>query len=1324
MVATRAIMKGTERQIQEAIEIGQANKRTVELVQNWCGHVEIERVGGVGFVEAQTGLPIGMRGLNCPHAKDRGMAAMDLEAVALDFYDRNCAGCTNRQPVRLPNLSEVVGRRDQRRARAQAHAAQERDAEQAATARRAADRQQHARGGDAARRTILQRIDELDSDPTPDRAALLLENVRAIPDKFDLATQDALYALIDAGGLRARTALEALSSVASGSDRLANAALRMLEMREAPRLAAVALGDGLRTASEDQIKAALPAIFELAAPNAGFGRTADAIPEPLVGAWAAAPSAVREFMGVLFHSEGKHSRILACRSASILVVHDAGLAEEFARLALGSIGRPDDSYGPEGAASNAVSKLLSVCLTNRFDEVDALLQVEWKTAAEEQRSAIVDAYVKILRRRDEEEPPPSSLVEEKCFKRVVEVISARKVDESFSAAIEFVRYAARRHLDYVEQNAEVLIGAAALLLDDMKERYSPLLDPRPTMLKAMEADTRRTQMRSAVDAIMDLVGHAGAASPHGAGALIVKTLENLHYDQEALRAALVKCLGQMGQSRDGLSLVVPAVYSGMMAREQVVRAAAASAYAEIAEEAGEDLPRLMHETFLLLLQDPYIIVHAAAVHAVRRARLPKDLAESARIIVWLLVDAHSKDGEHESLLADCIEAFLRLTRGSLAAAGRSKINTIIVRMTAYLSARLLTTNARALAGVPEYGDVVVRVLSARETTDSDRDTLLDCLGRLSSDDVVRLGADLARIAAKVHPGPGGALERILDVAARVEAWTVCEQIAKAPLAALADVPRDQALQCISSARLIAVLFEVALAGGDRTRVTGLAKDWRTAQTAIEANHPDIGERWPLLRAFSIRVEALDAVNAIANGSASAEQIQRAVDALAGIADSFGEATAGRAYSSYGRVVAAFGHLVRWAAAVRSAEADADRFLRAGKQAARDIRATLDAASTASWSNGIASTLDRIEAVVDLEGIAPAATQLASIPLPLPFTERLSRQRRSPPRDENVAATPCVVFVSFTVDGIPLADPHFITPDELHDLDVTVRVSRWPAGARLILDAITVEPAPTIGELPRFMLDRPQTEPPHEIKHGGRMLIRVAQAIAARPLEFVYRAYFSPEQARLEVVVEGERRIRVRSHDPARSPVTGYRQVDLKLIEIRDLLRTFVGLQDRDVDAFLLLLAALGQMAGEALQDKIFPGRIPETEFQQKVRQRLRGDARIGSELQEHAQVAGGIMDLSFREITIELKVEPDTLVVPDGVEGYSQQAAQYTAGNDKRLGLLCVLDCSDKTSAPGSVVNDIVLRQVPPPGQPHGVPLLLGVVIVRGNLLRPSDLSR
>jgi hypothetical protein len=318
----------------------------------------------------------------------------------------------------------------------------------------------------------------------------------------------------------------------------------------------------------------------------------------------------------------------------------------------------------------------------------------------------------------------------------------------------------------------------------------------------------------------------------------------------------------------------------------------------------------------------------------------------------------------------------------------------------------------------------------------------------------------------------------------------------------------------------------------------------------------------------------------------------------------------------------------------------------------------------------------------------------------------------------------VVFVSFTVDGVPVADPHVITPNELHDLDVTVQVSRWPSGARLVLDALTVEPVPAIGQLPRFELDHPATEPPHKVQHGGRLHLNVSQPIAARPLEFVYRAFFTPEQPGLKVVVEGERRLRVRSHDPARNPVTGYVEVDLRLLAIRDQLRGFGSLRDKDVDNFLTLLTALGQMAGAALQDKLFPGKISEAEFQSRVRDRLRANPRIGAQLQEHAMAAGGIMDLSLHELTLELKVEANKLVVPADVDGYSQQAAQYTAGVDKRLGTLCVLDCSDKKSAPGSVANDIFLRTVPPPGQPGGLPLLIGVVIVRGNLPLPSAHSK
>lgn len=53
-------------------------------------------------------------------------------------------------------------------------------------------------------------------------------------------------------------------------------------------------------------------------------------------------------------------------------------------------------------------------------------------------------------------------------------------------------------------------------------------------------------------------------------------------------------------------------------------------------------------------------------------------------------------------------------------------------------------------------------------------------------------------------------------------------------------------------------------------------------------------------------------------------------------------------------------------------------------------------------------------------------------------------------------------------------------------------------------------------------------------------------------------------------------------------------------------------------------------------------------FQEEIKKLLRADARIGSQLEEHPRAGGGITDLSFHQIRIELKVEPEQFItVPD-----------------------------------------------------------------------------
>jgi hypothetical protein len=84
----------------------------------------------------------------------------------------------------------------------------------------------------------------------------------------------------------------------------------------------------------------------------------------------------------------------------------------------------------------------------------------------------------------------------------------------------------------------------------------------------------------------------------------------------------------------------------------------------------------------------------------------------------------------------------------------------------------------------------------------------------------------------------------------------------------------------------------------------------------------------------------------------------------------------------------------------------------------------------------------------------------------------------------------VAFVEFKINGTLAERLHYLRPRETHDLDIAVRVSRWPEGATsLILSPISIEPASTY-DLTVFAFDRPAAEPPFLFQQSGRMVLHV------------------------------------------------------------------------------------------------------------------------------------------------------------------------------------------------------------------------------------------
>ncbi len=478
----------------------------------------------------------------------------------------------------------------------------------------------------------------------------------------------------------------------------------------------------------------------------------------------------------------------------------------------------------------------------------------------------------------------------------------------------------------------------------------------------------------------------------------------------------------------------------------------------------------------------------------------------------------------------------------------------------------------------------------------------------------------------------------------------------------------------------------------------------------------------LYAVYPSRIKAVEAVAAVLQGAASAEALTAAATELKNAAAQLTPPASGIRYRQMATLLEALTLLVRWSVAVRTAEIDADRFSRSAKIVARDVSRELDGNTDVE---SLKRVVDKIMSLSDIDGIPDVARFLLCIPLPLPLFVEIQKPALRERRQAGSTKAPSVVvaFTSFELNGAALGDPHTVQPDLIYDLQVAVRVSHWPSEAeRLLLEVMSVEPRSAY-ELPTFSFDRPTGKAPFTVKATGRLLVHHPITLLARPLQFSYKARFEPAVTESQISVEGHRHLRMQCFDPAQEPQSGYGLVDTRVLFLRDEVRSLVSLPDRELNDFLIFLTTLGAIAGQSLQSNIFPKQYSEEEFQKEVTRLLRQNPRIGSALEEHPRASGGITDLSFHGIRLELKSEQAQFVTAEAASRFVPQTAQYVSGSDRRLGILGILDCSAKTQAPGLVENDIYLVNVPP-RTGNGAPILIAVVIIRGNLPRPSDLSR
>ena len=1309
--------------IERAVARGRKTQREMRLIENWCGNAKFERFGGVGVVEEIYQVPIGNFFVQCDHASRVGIAAWDLEETFLDFYDRNCATCTFRAPKRKPDIQPRIDAHIKRR-KALADEKEKEELAAAAALKARQDEREHLRPGASIKELeALRLLDEIDVGLNADASAQFLELSKLAPEAFGPQIIDYLIKCTeDNVPSLAQATFNALRNLPVEPDQWRSIVVEHLHRYPADRSAADAVGDISSLLTEADVRTVLPALTYLADPPDRIFDRDEPWPQPFQRVATAHPATAESEVSKLLDQGTDRSVDLACRVINQISKDESGFVRPFIRTLTAKLLRyplllpafGDSNHPGLPTLRRSVERAMDL----DFSAMDKLLQSLLEGADDTARSEVARLYHKKLDYGYDGDPIDPTKEDEVAFSRLLwmAVADAGKLDLD-SDAVSFFSHTQSKLARLAASQIDILVGAAATLTERLKDVDKPAsIEVMPTGFEEIERGAKKSFILRLQGSLLEWAALGAKLRPDSTSQLLA-LLDHIPNDQVEMRANMIAHLDDLITSPATLLLVLPYLYRAMTDSEVRIRASAVSAVGKTSYKFRRDFPRLMFELYVVLLNDSYVMVHMAAVNELHIYDFPDDLKRdiSNTLVGW--IRSYEKSKTNPRFLIECIETYVRgcLTETQIAGGEGKAILRILDGVDGYEVEQALTGQLGSYFEKTDgYVALVVRKVGSNWHRRDNRDPLLARLKHLPQQQLAQASSELGDLCLSVSQTNFHTPLFLFEILLRAEAWSELREAASRIEVVIPDTVRDRGFKNLYAKLNLAFELETSLP----CSVVSL-EEFSARWDAVPA--VDRGDKTETRFDFSfyypIRLKALTAVAASADMEvADAQELTQLSGAIAEIGTAYAPEFPAGPFAGFAVLLKCFAFLINWIKAIRSAEADADRYLRAARLLASEFAQK----HAGEMSPALTQRIERVASLRDVAAVATLKEGILSLPIPFAFFPPEPKMERRFEREEASPPPLDIAFVSFDIDGQPASSMNSITPTELHDLKIEVRVSRWPAHAeRLLLTPVTLEQSPSF-IMPTFEFVRPAGDGPYTFSGEGRMQIRAAQSIGARPFDFTYSAFFEPNSSEQAVSLIGHRSLRIEAIDIKANPVTGFRDIDVKLLALRNELRNVPGIPDEDVAAIFTVAAAAGALAGRALLDAEFPEGTSEKVFQQEAVKSLRRWPAIGEELEQHPAAGGGITDLSFRRVRIELKATTDKAPSRDEIERFADQAAQYVSTSGKRVGVLAILDSSPKSSPPPPADSqmEILMR---PAGKTN---VAIVVIVIQGGLARPSDLAK
>jgi hypothetical protein len=437
-----------------------------------------------------------------------------------------------------------------------------------------------------------------------------------------------------------------------------------------------------------------------------------------------------------------------------------------------------------------------------------------------------------------------------------------------------------------------------------------------------------------------------------------------------------------------------------------------------------------------------------------------------------------------------------------------------------------------------------------------------------------------------------------------------------------------------------------------------------------------------------------------------------------------------AWSVWAELVGAIAELLRWDMAIRGAESDADRHRLAARRRAEVLcTGTLASAGGDRLLNTLFDVAQAVTGIEEARELVEVAAQLNAVRLP---TRIIPQARRTAPPllsgRSSESPGPGAAVAICRIDGALIANAFVIKPAMVHTLTVEMRLLEWPVEAEALeVDFLSVLGSDLVN-LPSFRLARPSPDEDgiFRISHSGPLNITFSLPAGEPPQAFPIAARLVGSGMDQVLPVAGHSELLLRPFDASTDGMTRRPGLDARLVEMYSYLHN-MDLDEDDIQAFCRLFTAMLVQVCDLQFERAY-GRgatIRERKFHNDLFDRLLTDTDLQGRVTRGNRAAGGFLDILHDRINAELKVERRSPSTVEKSHKYLGQPVDYAADTGAQLSILVILDVTDKDTPPGVLENYVGWMKPALHGRDDPrYPSLVGVIIVNGNLPRPSGYSR